>query len=141
MDNDSIEFQYHHESYLHYLLRWSLEMMTKLNFHAVHSSIKILPQFSYMEKYFWYFPLYCNTIFRRIWGKKNHFTCFGVSSSLILRPSNKKRRLDTGTPTRSEYDFFNFPICVVILTRKWISLESCPTTFNLMYSVSPLASA
>ena len=69
-----------------------------------------------------------------------HLTCFGVSSSLIRRPSKRNRKLDTGTPTRSEYDFFNFPIWVVILTRKWISFESWPTTFNLIYSVSPPAS-
>ena len=68
-------------------------------------------------------------------------TCFGVSSSLILRPSKRNLRDDTGTPTRSEYDFFSFPICVVIFTLKWISFESWPTTFNLMYSVSVLASA
>ena len=42
----------------------------------------------------------------------------------------------TGTPTLSLYDFFSFPICVVCFTLKWISLESCPTTFSLMYSVS-----
>eukprot|EP00088_Acartia_fossae_P049126 TRINITY_DN538_c0_g1_i7.p1 TRINITY_DN538_c0_g1~~TRINITY_DN538_c0_g1_i7.p1 ORF type:complete len:105 (+),score=4.90 TRINITY_DN538_c0_g1_i7:276-590(+) len=61
---------------------------------------------------------------------------FGVSSSLILRPSKRKRREDTGTPTLSLYDFLSLPICVVCLTLKWISLESWPTTFSLMYSVS-----
>lgn len=68
----------------------------------------------------------------------------GVSSSLMRRPSKRKRSDATGTPTRSLYDFFNLPICVVIFTRKWISLESCPTTLSLMYSFpspSGLASA
>merc|ERR1719468_1088358 len=53
----------------------------------------------------------------------------------MRRPSKRKRREDTGTPTRSLYLFFNFPICVVCLTLKWISLESWPTTFSLMYSL------
>merc|ERR1719461_796898 len=64
----------------------------------------------------------------------------GVSSSLMRRPSKRKRRDEMGTPTRSAYDFFSLPICVDILTRKWISLESWPTTFSLMYSVSSLFS-
>merc|ERR1719402_182580 len=63
---------------------------------------------------------------------------FGVSSSLILLPSNRNLRDVTGTPTLSLYDFFSFPICVVCFTRKWISFESCPTTFNLIYSVSDI---
>merc|ERR1712242_290042 len=63
-------------------------------------------------------------------------SAFGVSSSLILRPSNRNRRDVIGTPTLSAYDFFSLPICVVCFTRKWISLLSWPTTFSLMYSVS-----
>ena len=89
-------------------------------------------------------------------------TCLGVSSSLILLPSNKNRKEVTGTPwekndkpwgknakteknpimfdkkkkltTLSLYDFLSFPIWVVIFTLKWISFESWPTTFSLMYS-------
>merc|ERR1712241_1491207 len=67
-------------------------------------------------------------------------SAFGVSSSLILLPSKRNLKDETGTPTLSAYDFFSFPIFVDIFTRKWISLESCPTTFNLMYSVSSLLS-
>lgn len=51
----------------------------------------------------------------------------------------------TGFPltTRSEYDFFSLAIEVVILTLKWISFASCPTTLSLMYSelASPSALA
>merc|ERR1719468_240759 len=53
----------------------------------------------------------------------------------MRRPSKRKRREETGTPTRSLYLFFDFPICVVCLTLKWISFESWPTTFSLMYSL------
>merc|ERR1719341_366545 len=45
-------------------------------------------------------------------------SALGVSSSLIRLPSKRNRRDATGTPTRSLYDFFSLPICVVIFTLK-----------------------
>ena len=77
--------------------------------------------------------------------RSHRHTLSGVRMSVSTAASRFRPAYATGLPltTRSEYDFFSFAIEVVILTLKWISFASCPTTFSLMYSefASPSALA